>query len=79
MKRPEEAVREWLFFPISASDSIPITSGLILKILRCIPAVKIFPFLDLGKNISFSDSLQNPLKGYLPLQSPQLHKAFLAA
>jgi uncharacterized protein len=30
---------------------------LILKILPCIPAVKISGFLDLGKNISISDSL----------------------
>jgi len=30
---------------------------LILKILQCIPAVKIFAFLDLAKNLSFSDSL----------------------
>jgi len=28
-----------------------------LEILQCIPAVKIFAFLDLGKNFSFSDSL----------------------
>ena len=30
---------------------------LILEILQCIPMVIIFAFLDLGKNISFSDSL----------------------
>jgi len=30
---------------------------LILEILQCIPAVKIFAFLDLGENLSFSDSL----------------------
>jgi len=30
---------------------------LILKILQCIPAVKISGFLDLEKNISFSDIL----------------------
>ena len=29
---------------------------LILKILQCILAVKIFAFLDLAKNLSFSDS-----------------------
>jgi len=29
----------------------------ILEILQCIPVVIIFTFLDLGKNISFSDSL----------------------
>jgi len=30
---------------------------LILKILQCILAVKIFAFLDLAKNLSFSDKL----------------------
>jgi hypothetical protein len=30
---------------------------IILEILKCIPVVMIFAFLDLGKNISFSDSL----------------------
>ena len=30
---------------------------IILEILQCIPVVMIFAFLDLGKNISFSDSL----------------------
>ena len=30
---------------------------LILKILQCILAVKIFDFLDPAKNLSFSDSL----------------------
>ncbi len=30
---------------------------LILEILKCIPVVKISAFLDLVKNISFSDSL----------------------
>ena len=30
---------------------------IILEILQCIPVVIIFTFLDLGKNISFSDSL----------------------
>jgi len=30
---------------------------IILEILQFIPAVIIFAFLDLGKNISFSDSL----------------------
>jgi len=30
----------------------------ILEILQCIPVVIIFAFLDLGKNISFSDSLR---------------------
>jgi len=30
---------------------------IILKILQCIPAVKIFASLDLAKNFSFSDSL----------------------
>jgi hypothetical protein len=36
---------------------------LILEILKCIPAVKISVFLDLGKNISFSDNLLG-LTGY---------------
>ena len=61
-----EAVREWLF-------SLPLPAGrqaqiIILEILYCIPAcpvgladrtgvVIIFAFLDLGKNISFSESL----------------------
>jgi hypothetical protein len=35
----------------------PAMAGLILEILQCIPVVKIFAFLDLGKTISFSDSL----------------------
>ena len=30
---------------------------LILKILQCIPVVKLFAFLDLAKNFSFSDGL----------------------
>ena len=33
------------------------TQIIILKILRCIPVVIILAFLDLGKNISFSDTL----------------------
>jgi hypothetical protein len=50
-----EAVREWLF-------SLPLLAGrqaqiIILEILKCIPVVIIFAFLDLGKNISFSESL----------------------
>jgi hypothetical protein len=50
-----EAVREWLF-------SLPLIAGrqaqiIILEILKCIPVVIIFAFLDLGKNISSSDSL----------------------
>jgi hypothetical protein len=36
---------------------------IILEILQCIPVVIIFAFLDLGKNISFSDS---PLPGNSP-------------
>ena len=31
---------------------------IILEILQCIPVVIIFAFLDLGKNISFSESLR---------------------
>jgi len=33
---------------------------IILEILQCIPVVIVFAFLDLGKNISFSDSLLQP-------------------
>lgn len=51
--RIKEAVREWLFFAISASGSDFNPQN-----TQCIPAVKIFAFLDLGKNFSFSDSLQ---------------------
>jgi len=35
---------------------------IILEILQCIPVVIIFAFLDLGKNISFSDTLLDGLK-----------------
>ena len=35
---------------------------LILEILQGIPVVKIFVFLDLGKNISFSNSLLGRFK-----------------
>ena len=41
------------YFPQSLRQSQII----ILEILQCIPVVIIFAFLDLGKNISFSDSL----------------------
>jgi hypothetical protein len=60
----EEAVRERLFSPIFASPMSGIYASLrqaqiiILEILQCIPVVIIFTFLDLGKNISFSDSLR---------------------
>ena len=47
-----EAVREWLFSAISASGSDFNPQN-----TQCIPAVKIFAFLDLAKNFSFSDSL----------------------
>ncbi|MBU0989222.1 MAG: hypothetical protein KJ823_03455, partial [Proteobacteria bacterium] len=47
-----EAVREWLFPAISASGSDFNPQN-----TQCIPAVKIFAFLDLAKNFSFSDSL----------------------
>jgi len=47
-----EAVREWLFLAISASGSDFNPQN-----TQCIPAVKIFVFLDLAKNLSFSDSL----------------------
>ena len=39
------------------SQSLRQTQIIILEILQCIPVVVIFAFLDLGKNISFSDSL----------------------
>jgi hypothetical protein len=45
---------------------------IILEILNCIPVVIIFALLDLGKNISFSDTLKlkrsggKPIKGWLP-------------
>jgi hypothetical protein len=42
------SIQKWLFFTISASDSnfnAPNT--------QCIPALKIFVFLDLAKNLSF--------------------------
>jgi len=39
---------------------------IILEILQCIPVVIIFAFLDLGKNISFSDSLIGRLIPTLP-------------
>ena len=43
-------IHKWLFSAISASDADlnPLNS-------QCIPAVKIFVFLDLAKNISFLD------------------------
>jgi len=62
VRTPLEAVREWLF-------SLPLIAGrqaqiIILEILQCIPVVIIFAFFDLGKNISFSDSLlDNELSG----------------
>ena len=39
------------------SQSLRQAQILILEIYQYIPAVKIFAFLDLGKNISFSDGL----------------------
>ena len=36
---------------------------IILEILQCIPVVIIFAFLDLGKNVSFSDSLLGQREG----------------
>ncbi len=39
------------------SQSLRQAQIVILEILQCIPAVIIFAFLDLEKNISFSDSL----------------------
>ncbi len=43
---------------------------LILKILQCILAVKIFAFLDLAKNLSFSDKLLEVGKAF-SLESKQ--------
>jgi len=40
------------------SQSLRQTQIIILEILQCISVVIIFAFLDLGKNISFSDTLQ---------------------
>ena len=37
---------------------------IILEILQCIPVVIIFAFLDLGKNISFSDSLPRFIEAF---------------
>jgi len=39
------------------SQSLRQAQIIILEILKCIPVVIIFAFLDPGKNISFSDSL----------------------
>ncbi len=39
------------------SQSLRQAQIIILEILQCIPVVIIFAFLDLEKNISFSDSL----------------------
>ena len=39
------------------SQSLRQAQIIILEILQCIPVVIVFAFLDLGKNISFSDSL----------------------
>jgi hypothetical protein len=50
LRTHKEAVREWLFSPMP----VPLyLSGVVI----------IFAFLDLGKNISFSDSLQGPSSG----------------
>jgi len=50
---PEEAVLEWLFSAISvpACRQTGQAKILILKILGCIPAVKIFAFLDPAKKV----------------------------
>jgi len=65
-----EAVREWLFFfgreaalSPTASQRVPSFaisasgSDFNLQNPQCIPAVKIFAFLDLAGNLAFSDSL----------------------
>ena len=46
-----------IFSPSRRSQSRRQAQILILKILQCILAVKFFAFLDLAKNLSFSDSL----------------------
>jgi hypothetical protein len=51
--RPLRRLSENGYFPQSRRQA----QVLILEILQCIPVVKIFAFLDLGKNLSFSDSL----------------------
>jgi hypothetical protein len=52
--------------------SLRQTQIIILEILQCIPVVIIFAFLDLGKNISSSDSL---LEVLLAGQNEQMVRA----
>jgi len=60
----QEAFREWLF-----CQSLRQAQILILQIHQYIPVVKIIVFLDLEKNISFSDSLLvNVVAGGLALR-----------
>jgi len=52
---------------------------LILKIRRCIPAVKIFALLDLAKNFSFSDSLRGESKTRKPARGMRAEHVVKAA
>ena len=52
-RRDARRVSEHGYFP----QSLRQAQIIILEILQCIPVVIIFAFLDLGKNISFSDTL----------------------
>jgi hypothetical protein len=56
MSNPARRLSENGYFP----QSLRQAKIIILEILKCIPVVIIFAFLDLGKNISFSDSLLVP-------------------
>jgi len=53
IKRDAGRLSENGYFP----QSLRQAQIIILEILQCIPVVIIFAFLDLGKNISFSDNL----------------------
>ena len=49
------SIRKWLFSAISASDSDVRAHCNVPLHKQCIPAVKIFVFLDTAKNISIFD------------------------
>jgi len=68
---PKGTGREWLFSAISvpACRQTGQAQILILKIRGCIPAVKIFAFLDPAKNFSFPDSLLRHFSQYSSLTS----------
>jgi len=75
---PEEAVREWLFSAISvpACRQTGQAKILIIKIRGCIPAVKIFAFLDLAKKFSFPDSLLRNGDEITPINKHHLFRRF---